>query len=488
MARLIVVERPERWPFEIPGVRVVAARDYLTSASFAELPRATVINVCRSYSKNTTGYYVSLLAEARGHRALPSVTTVQGLLVDSVVRVVSDDLDRLIQTGLRPLRSDRFEMSVYFGRNLAKRYERLARALFMRFPIPLMRARFDRDGDAEWTLSSVRAVPASDVPDAHRPFVVESAARFFRRPHVSGSRRKHGRFDIAILWSEDDAQAPSDAAAIRKFVRAADRAGVKAEIIEPDDFGRLEIYDALFIRETTHIGHHTHRFALRAAAAGLVVIDDPESIVRCTNKVFQAELFERHGIPSPKTLIVHEGNRDAVVREVGLPCVLKDPTSAFSLGVVKVATEAELVAGLDSLLAESELVIAQEWTPTDFDWRIGVLGGRVIFASRYHMARGHWQIVRHDAPASGRYGRVESVPLEDVPERVMELALAATDLIGKGLYGVDVKVLKDGRALVTEVNDNPNIDAGCEDGALGDGLYDLIIGHFVEALEARASR
>lgn len=485
MSRLIIVERPERWPFEIPGVEVVAAREYLTGARFADLPRATVLNFCRSYAKNTTGYYVSLLAAARGHRPLPSVTTAQGMLVDSVLRVVSSELHDLVQSSLKPLRSGRFDLSVYFGRNTAERYRRLSRELFNHVPIPFLRARFDRDADGVWTLSTVKAVPASDVPEAHRDFIIEAAQRFFRRPAGETAARRDYRFDLAILWSEKDEQAPSDAGAIRKFVKAADAIGIKAEVIAPEDFGRLEIYDALFIRETTQVGHHTHRFALRAAAAGLVVVDDPESIVRCTNKVYQFELFRRAGVPAPETLVVHRDNRDQVAGTVGLPCVLKDPTGAFSSGVVKAETTEEVSAALDRLLEESELVIAQEWAPTAYDWRVGVLDRRPLFASRYHMARGHWQIVHPGAARSWKYGRVEAVALDDVPPRVIEVALAAANLMGAGLYGVDVKILDDGRVVVTEVNDNPNIDSGCEDGGTGIDIYRTVMEFFARRLEAR---
>jgi glutathione synthase/RimK-type ligase-like ATP-grasp enzyme len=483
--RVIVVERPERWPFRIPGVEVVAAREYLTSDRWARLSRVSVLNFCRSYAANTTGYYVSLLALARGHRPLPSVTTLHGLHVDSVVRTASEDLHDRIQSTLRPLRSDRFELSVYFGRNLAKRYDRLASDLFRHFPVPFLRARFERDADDGWSLAGLRPVPASEVPDDHAPFVIEAAERFFRRSSSGAAGRREYRYDLAILWSENDPQAPSDRVAIRKFVRAAERAGIRAETIEPDDFALLELYDALFIRETTRIGHHTHRFALRADAAGLVVIDDPESIVRCTNKVYQTELFRRHGIPMPPTMVVHEGNRGAVVAQVGLPCVLKDPTGAFSIGTVKAESEEQLQSELTDLLKESELVIAQAWTPTAFDWRVGVLGGEALFASRYHMAPGHWQIVRTDDEGAASYGRVEAVPLDLAPEAVLRTAVAVARLIGSGLYGVDLKELEDGSVVVTEVNDNPNIDAGCEDGVLGDALYDAVIRHFVSQLEAR---
>jgi len=166
VTRLIVVDRPERWPFEIPGAQVVAAREYLTWDRWAGLGRATTLNFCRSYAKNTSGYYLSLLARARGHRPIPSVTTLHSLLVGSVVRVVSEELDGLIQSGLRSLRSERFELSVYFGRNTARRYDRLSRELFNHFPVPFLRARFERDGD-EWSLVGIRAIPASEVPESY---------------------------------------------------------------------------------------------------------------------------------------------------------------------------------------------------------------------------------------------------------------------------------------------------------------------------------
>ncbi|MBT8488873.1 MAG: RimK family alpha-L-glutamate ligase, partial [Gemmatimonadetes bacterium] len=167
---------------------------------------------------------------------------------------------------------------------------------------------------------------------------------------------------------------------------------------------------------------------------------------------------------------------------------LKDPTGAFSSGVTKAETQEELSAALDQLLDDSELVIAQEWTPSAFDWRVGVLEGRPLFAARYHMARGHWQIVRQGAPKSWRYGRVEAVPVDEVPDQVLGLALEAAGLIGDGLYGVDLKELDDGRVVVTEVNDNPNLDSGEEDRVVGDALYDAVMDFFARRLEARGVR
>src|SRR5690606_8852706 len=151
--------------------------------------------------------------------------------------------------------------------------------------------------------------------------------------------------------------------------------GIDAEVIGKTDYPRLAEYDALFIRETTNVNHHTYRFARRAASEGMVVIDDPESILRCTNKVYLAELLGRHGIPAPETMVLHKGNLEQAIERLGLPCVLKQPDSSFSQGVKKVATAAELAEEGERMLSTSELIIGQTFTPTEFDWRVGVLDG-----------------------------------------------------------------------------------------------------------------
>ena len=177
-------------------------------------------------------------------------------------------------------------------------------------------------------------------------------------------------------------------------------------------------------------------------------------------------------------------DRDRVEREIGFPCVLKQPDSSSSLGVFKAETRAELDGHLERLLAASDLVIAQEFLPTAFDWRIAVLDRAPLFAVRYFMAPKHWQIIHHGASSSrGRFGRWEVVPLEDVPAAGVELAVRAAGLIGDGLYGVDLKQLDD-RWVVIEVNDNPNVETGVEDMVLKDELYRRVMASFLRRLEA----
>ena len=218
-----------------------------------------------------------------------------------------------------------------------------------------------------------------------------------------------------------------------------------------------------------------------------MVVDDPASIVRCANKVYLAELFERFEIPVPRTLIVHRQNRDRVLNEIGLPCVLKQPDSSFSRGVVKVHDAEALEVELERLLKDSELVIAQEFVPTEFDWRVGIFDRKPLYACRYHMAHRHWQVLRHDARGRMTAGRVETLAIEAAPRHVVRTAVRAADLIGDGLYGVDLKQ-RGRRCTVIEVNDNPNLEAGYEDRVLGRALYDRILAVFLTRIERRKNR
>jgi glutathione synthase/RimK-type ligase-like ATP-grasp enzyme len=483
MTALVVIENAKRWSMDLQGAKVVSARDYLVGDPWVGQRGLRVYNFCRTYGYQTLGYYVSLLAAARGHRPIPTVETLQDLRLAPVVRLVSEQLEGQIQRSFSELKANRFELSIYFGRNLAKRYDTLARALYDQFSVPLLRAHFEREG-GRWRLSTVRPIATSEIPDSHRDFVIEQAELHFgRRDRRSGQRRSF-RYDLAILGNPEDEDAPSDERALRRFAKAARQLDIEPHLIDLGDATSIAEFDALFIRQTTYVDHPTYRLARRAATEGLVVVDDPLSILRCTNKVFQAESFRRHGIPHPKTLVAHEPDPEPIADGVGLPCVLKRPDSAFSMGVVRVDNTDDLRERLKEFLHDSELVIAQAWVPSGFDWRIGVLGGAPLFACRYHMARGHWQIVATGSGGQRRYGRVEAMPVKEAPAEAVEIALRATASIGDGLYGVDVKEI-DGRFLVMEVNDNPNIEAGYEDAVLGDRLYLEVMSWFRSRLDAR---
>jgi glutathione synthase/RimK-type ligase-like ATP-grasp enzyme len=482
---LVVVSDPKDWKLDLPGVEIVDADAYLTDATYAERPRTRVLNLCRSLRYQRTGYYVSLLAEARGHRPLPTVGTAQELKSQALIKSASDELDDVIQKALEPLTDATLELNVYFGKGGAKRYDALASALFKTFQAPLLRAYFKRRKNGEWTMHNVDALDLQELPEEHHDTLVAALV-----DHLSGRtprprKRQEARYDLAILRDPGEAEPASDARAIKRFVRAGESVGFAVEIIDREAYSRIAEFDALFIRDTTAVNHYTYRFAERAKSEGLVVMDEPSAILKCMNKVYLCELMAKNKIPTPRTMIVTRSRAKDVEATLGLPCVLKQPDSAFSAGVTKVGTRTELLQGLETLFDKSSLVIAQEFKPTEFDWRIGVLDNQPLYACRYFMAKRHWQIIKHDKQSGEKAeGRADTLPVEQAPSAVVDLAVRAASLYGDGLFGVDLKQLGK-EVVVIEVNDNPTIDAGVEDDVLGDELYLRVMRYFMGRVEQK---
>ena len=129
MKPLLVVDSPKRWPLTIPGTEVVSSYAYLSDESLADGAGRKVFNLCRSFKYQAAGYYVSLLAEARGHRPIPSVSSIQDLRPAPVVKLVSAELEELIQRSLKRVTAESFQLSLTFRYNLASSHERLATAI-----------------------------------------------------------------------------------------------------------------------------------------------------------------------------------------------------------------------------------------------------------------------------------------------------------------------------------------------------------------------
>jgi glutathione synthase/RimK-type ligase-like ATP-grasp enzyme len=481
MSILIIVDNPSLWPLHLPGVQVVSARAYLTDPWYSQLRRARIFNLCRSYRYQTIGYYVSLLAEARGHKPQPSIATIQDLKMQTLTRLYSEELAELAQRSLAHIRSEKFVLNIYFGRTLAKSYDKLSQELFRLFQAPLLQGVFSYD-DGRWRLKQIQPIPASEIPESHEAFVVLAATQYFSTRRWTRPKRTQPRYDLAILWDPLERESPSNERAIRRFARAGQALGLRAEVIAKEDYSVLAEFDALFIRQTTSVNHHTYRFARRAEAEGLVVIDDPGSILKCTNKVYLAELMNHHGVRTPQTMIVHKDNITATFNALGAPLILKQPDSSFSQGVVKADDLESLRALASRMLDRSDLLIAQEFLPTEFDWRVGVFDGRPLFVCKYYMVRKHWQVIQRHPTGRKDEGRFETLAVESAPRQVVDTAVRAANLIGNGLYGVDLKQV--GRkCYVIEINDNPNLDAGIEDAVLKEQLYFQIMEGFIRRIE-----
>ena len=221
MKTVFVIDRTQDWPFDLPGASVVSARSYLADAAGGVGGDAQVINLCRADRYQGRGYYVSLLAEARGHRPLPDVKTVEDLKSDEQVLRVGEAIDALANETLHHDESDRFELDAYFGRDPAERHQPLAEQLFADVRAPLLRTRFCRDG-GRWTLEKIAAIGVADVPAQHRALLLDAAKAFVTGSEPAARRSAaDAKPKVAILWDAAEEHKPSNEEAIRSFVDAA---------------------------------------------------------------------------------------------------------------------------------------------------------------------------------------------------------------------------------------------------------------------------
>ncbi len=481
---VLLIEQAGDWKPRFPPYPVVCADDYLTRPEYSSESQLRVINLCRSHRYLSEGYYCSLLAEARSHKVIPSVRTLQDLSRKSIYTLDTEDIDRKVarvlgrkKAGLQPTA---FEMTVFFGQCVPAEMQEIAQQLFSMFRAPMFKVEFRLAG--QWRIDALKPLALNSLSADQEGAFFTALESYLKRPW----RRRRGargyKYDLAILQNPDEELPPSNRTALSRFIRAGRALGCAVDLIDRRDFGRLAEYDALFIRETTRIDHYTYRFARKADGEGMVVIDDPDSILKCTNKVYLAELLSAHRVPTPRTLILRRENLLEAEERIGFPVVLKIPDGSFSRGVFKAGNRAELEDIGKRLLKESDLILAQEFLYTEFDWRVGVLNRQPLYACQYLMSKKHWQIVDHQGKGAPRQGGFRTLALADAPPQVLRTALRAAGLIGDSLYGVDIKQTPQGPRVI-EVNDNPSIDSGVEDAVLGAELYHRIVQDFVRRLD-----
>jgi len=286
---------------------------------------------------------------------------------------------------------------------------------------------------------------------------------------------------IACFVEKYNFSDPREEAALQNFKKAAEKQGQEFHFLFREDISDVHKFDAVFIRATTDPLNTAYVVSKTAWELGLKVIDDPESITICGNKVHQYELFEKYNVPRIPTMFLnkdelHHKRITDIFDQLGKPVVIKAPYTSFSKYVEKAACETSFRDVCKRFFKKSDVLAIQKFTPTEFDWRVGVLNNDVLYVCKYLIPKGRW---KHGAKLRGKptivWGRTVALRKETIPQSLRQAALKACSVVGKGLYGVDVKEV-DGEFVVVEVNDNPSIYAGYEDQKDKD-LYSKIISY-----------
>jgi len=255
--------------------------------------------------------------------------------------------------------------------------------------------------------------------------------------------------------------------ALMRLSQVAPRLGHQVDYLFRPDIYKIPQYDALFIRALTDPMNLSYVAARTAELNGVRVVDDPDSIFICCDKINMYRHLVSAGVPVPKTVFLTESDltRDRaakLLKTIGSPLVLKAPNSSFSLYVEKVETPAEFLKIGHRFLRRADCLVAQCFIKSEFDWRVGVLAGEPLFVCQYLIPKRRWKVLTYLDNNRFITGPIKGIELGKANPRLLDAAVQAGAAIGKGLYGIDLKQVDD-EFVVIEVNDNPTISAGEED-------------------------
>jgi len=258
---------------------------------------------------------------------------------------------------------------------------------------------------------------------------------------------------LAIFTERYTIRRSVELTALTNFRIAAGKRGHDCDFLFRSEIMSIPRYDGLLIRALTDPLNTSYVAARLAQVSGLRVIDEPDSILVCCDKVNMYQHLMRAGVAMPDTCFLADDQvtpeqAHELFESYGTPLVLKAPNSSFSAYVEKVHDAASFVKVGKRFLRRADRLVVQQYLPSAFDWRVTILDGKVLSVVKYVMAEGAWRIHDRDEDGNQNLCSVEGVQ--------------AGNAIGRSLYGVDIKEFDDG-FMVIEVNDNPNIDAGNED-------------------------
>lgn len=473
----ILIDNQNIWSPYYPYSNLQTTHEYLQNISNSP---SYIINLSEQMAYLDQGYYACLLAHANKDTIIPTVETL-----NSLSHFEALDLTNLITRNHKILdifNQNQLNIKIFFGISSIKGLEKIAKKIFETYPAPILEINLEKQNYI-WRLNKVVIGKLSSLNDTEQTIFANALNNFSTKVWRKRKIKKNYSYDLAILHDPEEILPPSDSKALKNFQKAAHDLGIYTDLITKEDYMSLLEYDGLFIRTTTSINHYSYSFAKKAEDNNLVVIDDTKSITCCTNKVYLHNLMIKNKIPTPEGKLIFKNSNSSsqeLINSLGLPVVLKIPDGAFSTGVKKANSIEELEQILSLMFKQSSVIIAQKYYYTNYDWRIGVLNNKPIYACKYFMAKGHWQITNHNKKTT-QHGSSEAFAIHQVDKSVLRIALKAAKTIGNGLYGIDIKVV-DNKPIIIEINDNPSIDSDIEDAYIGDQLYTMIMLEFLNRM------
>ena len=185
------------------------------------------------------------------------------------------------------------------------------------------------------------------------------------------------------------------------------------------------------------------------------MINTRAAMLTCDNKLTTALLFEKFGLPTPRTAFVsNENNIKTALDKVGgkFPIILKTLTGTQGVGVIKIESYEGLVATLQAMWKLEAEVLIQEFMPSDFDVRTFVVDNKIFASTKRTHSSYDFRSNTH------RGAEAEPYKLND---EEMEMVLKAARLSRAYMVGVDHIIFKN-KPYLLEINGSPGSGADYE--------------------------
>ena len=179
------------------------------------------------------------------------------------------------------------------------------------------------------------------------------------------------------------------------------------------------------------------------------------AMLTCDNKLTTALLFEKFGLPTPRTAFIsNENNIKSGLDMIGgkFPVILKTLTGTQGVGVIKIESYEGLVATVQAMWKLDAELLIQEYMPSDFDVRTFVVDNKIFASTKRSHSSYDFRSNTH------RGAKAEPYILKDEEK---ELILKAARLSRAYMVGVDHIIYK-GKPYLLEINGSPGSGADYE--------------------------
>jgi len=202
---VILVDQPKDLPNADTPHKVITTSEYLARPKLFDIGRPKLVNLSRSYAYQSKGYYASLLAEARGHRIVPTVETMLELreakLYEHALPDLEDELNKCARKAdFQP--EGEFRFLVCFGISHDARFDSFGRLLFDWFRCPALEITIE---PGRWlSIDRIRPRTITRLANGEASFFRDCLHLHTRREWRDPKARSVAKYDLAVLHDPNE--------------------------------------------------------------------------------------------------------------------------------------------------------------------------------------------------------------------------------------------------------------------------------------------